>query len=112
MINLSNPRTEATIEDWPSGRKRVTARFYVETKPKFGQRMARVTTGKPKTTTYYQRIVLCDGDDGKTYLLALCSIGIVRMLATMKYTDYFYPENEEFEQYRQLLLTEEERQAA
>ena len=111
MIQLSNPRTEATIEDWPSGRKRVTAHFIVET-TKHGQRMARTTTGKPKKTTYYQRMVLCDGDDGKTYLLALSSIGIVRMLGTMKYTDYFYPENEEFEQYRQLLLTEEERQAA
>lgn len=67
-MNYSNPRHEATIEDWPSGRKRVTARFYTETN-KRGQRVCRVTTGKPKKSTYSDRTAIVNGDDGRTYVL-------------------------------------------
>ena len=69
MTKYSNPRTEAVIKDWPSGSKRVEARFYVETHPKRGQRAVRVTTGAPKKLTYAERVRIVDGDDGKTYIL-------------------------------------------
>ena len=69
MTEYSNPRTEATFQDWPSGSKRVEARFYVESKPKFGQRPVRVTTGAPKNGGYAQTVRIVDGDDGKTYIL-------------------------------------------
>ena len=69
MTEYSNPRTEATIKDWPSGSKRVDARFYVESKPKFGERAVRVTTGAPKNGGYAAIVRIVDGDDGKTYIL-------------------------------------------
>lgn len=64
-----NPRKEAVFTDWPSGSKRVTCTFKVEAN-KRGERIARTTTGKPKVTTYYDKIRIVDGDDGKTYMLA------------------------------------------
>ena len=45
----SNPRMSATIEDWPSGSKRVTAVFTIEQHAKRGERAVRMTTGAPKT---------------------------------------------------------------
>lgn len=76
-MNYSNPRKEDTFTDWPSGRYRTTARFYVETCPRTGrERMCRVTvnpkTGRecaPKKLTYALRMRLVDGDDGKTYII-------------------------------------------
>lgn len=67
---FSNPRKTATIENWPSGSRRVTATFEVE-QTKRGQRIARTTTGKPKKTTYCRMMAIVDGDDGKTYLLGV-----------------------------------------
>lgn len=69
MIALSNPRTHAVIENWPSGANRVTATFTVE-KNKRGERIARTTTGKPKVTTYHDKMAIVDGEDGRTYLIA------------------------------------------
>jgi hypothetical protein len=54
MTEYSNPRMQATIPDWPSGSKRVTANFYIEPDPKGkkGERAVRETTGAPKKDTY------------------------------------------------------------
>ncbi len=68
MKTYSNPRTETIVRDWPSGSRRVEARFWVESNRR-GERVCRVTTGKPKRSTYAQRAVIVDGDDGRTYFL-------------------------------------------
>jgi hypothetical protein len=68
-ITFASPRLSATIENWPSGGKRVTAQFLVESHPKKGERVSRTTTGKPKCTTYGRRMCIVDGSDGRTYLL-------------------------------------------
>jgi len=94
----TDPRSETQIDDWPSGGKRVTAKLWIETDAKRGQRAVRATLrprynwsfrthrckhhrptrtlaggdwGEPKKLTYsaVQRIV--DGSDGKTYIAAL-----------------------------------------
>lgn len=109
MLQLSNPRKHAVIENWPSGRNRVTATFDVET-GKQGERVSRVTTGKPKRTTYCKRMAIVDGDDGKTYLIGETNgFGqMILMPATMAPgTKYFHAGSEEdkegYEQIQQLL---------
>ena len=70
-LNLSNPRLQATIGNWPlGGNKRGNCNFVVETGKK-GQRISRQTTGKPKFSTYADKACIVDGDNGKTYLLFL-----------------------------------------
>lgn len=112
LPTLSNPRTEAHFDDWPSGRYRTECRFYVESNPKRGQRVCRVTkhpkTGrwcKPKKTTYAWRFLICDGDDGKTYLVSYNppSHGYGESVAVWLHdcqhtVAYFYPEHEGFDQ--------------
>lgn len=73
LTRYSNPRLQATIEGWPSGSKRVTATFTVETDPKRGQRAVRTTTGAPKKLTYATKMRIVDGNDGRTYIAALHS---------------------------------------
>lgn len=75
-ITFSNPRLSATIENWPFGSKRTTARFEVSPRTKRGVRIGRQTrnktdTGwnKPKLTVYAHQACIVDGSDGKTYLL-------------------------------------------
>jgi len=80
MTTYSNPRTEAVVKDWPSGSKRVEARFYVETTPKKGQRAVRVTTGSPKKLTYSPLVRIADGDDGRTYILELSLYGHISVM--------------------------------
>ncbi len=75
MKTYSNPRMQATIENWPYGSQRVTAQFHVETNPKRGQRAVRVTTGAPKKLTFAQQMRIVDGDDGRTYIAALTMFG-------------------------------------
>ena len=85
-MNYSNPRMSATIPDWPSGQKRVTASFNIETHPKRGERAVRITTGAPKTLTYAVKARIVDGDDGRTYIAELTSYGFVSiMCGDMKY---------------------------
>ena len=68
MTSYSNPRLSATIENWPSGSKRVTAVFSIESDPKRGERAVRVTTGAPVKITFARRMRIVDGDDGRTYI--------------------------------------------
>ena len=106
-ITYSNPRTEATIKDWPHGRNRVTARFWIESHPKRGERVCRQTTGKPKKLTYSKRFAIVDGDDGRTYLIYDTSpysfLGV--MQGNMKYQEEtVHPEDgERYEELAALL---------
>ena len=86
MTNYSNPRTEAVIPDWPSGRHRVTARFHIESDPKRGERAVRVTTGAPVKITFARRMRIVDGDDGRTYIARDHGHGMVSIFrGDMKY---------------------------
>jgi hypothetical protein len=67
---FTNPRLEATFQDWPlGGSKRGPCTFVVEKHPKRGSRILRTTTGKPKASTYSDLCAIVDGSDGRTYLL-------------------------------------------
>ena len=70
MTTYSNPRLNATIEDWPIGRHRCAATFEIESDPKRGQRAVRTTVGAPKKLTYATQARIVDGDDGRTYIAA------------------------------------------
>lgn len=77
MLPFTNPRTVAEFDDWPiGGDLRGFCRFEVQTDPKRGQRVSRVTRDKngrlckPKYLTYARRMVIVDGSDGRTYILA------------------------------------------
>ena len=70
MTKLTNPRLHAEFTDWPlGGSKRGKCVFSVEHNPKKGYRFTRVTTGKPKVSTYGCEAAIVEGDDGKTYLI-------------------------------------------
>ncbi len=75
MTKYTNPRTSATIENWPSGQHRVTAHFSIETHPKRGERATRTTTGAAKKLTFANKMRIVDGDDGRTYIAALTGYG-------------------------------------
>jgi len=75
-MKYSNPRMIATIENWPSGSKRVTARFQIEQTSR-GERAVRITDGAPKKLTYAVRARIVDGDDGRTYIAELTLYGHV-----------------------------------
>jgi hypothetical protein len=88
MTSYSNPRMNAVIQDWPSGAKRVTAHFSIETDPKRGQRAVRITTGAPKKLTFANKMRIVDGDDGRTYIAELTMYGhITIMRGDMKYNE-------------------------
>jgi hypothetical protein len=70
MLTYTTPRTEAVIENWPSGSRRVTARFYIETHATRGQRCGRTTTGAAKYTPYAKAMRIVDGSDGRIYVIA------------------------------------------
>ncbi len=100
---FSNPRNEATIENWPSGSRRVTANFKVETNNK-GSRVVRTTTGAPKMTTYYSGMVLVDGDDGKIYAIGNTIYNqAIAYPGTMKFPVYYYEGTPEHAQINELL---------
>jgi hypothetical protein len=92
-IKYTNPRREATIEDWPWGSKeRTSARFFVESN-KRGERIGRVLVDprtrrecKPKFGVYHKQAVICDGSDGRTYALGYFDgRGVLVMCGDMKY---------------------------
>jgi hypothetical protein len=69
MIQFSNPRLSASFTDWPLGGGRRGPCFFNVRTEKRGARVERVTTGKPKYTTYGTRCCLVDGSNGRTYIL-------------------------------------------
>lgn len=77
-ITYRNPRDRAEFPDWPlGGSKRGHCRFFVEKDPRRGERVGKVTTGKPKYTTYAPKWAIVDGDDGRTYLVCATPYGAV-----------------------------------
>jgi hypothetical protein len=106
MNTYSNPRMEATIEDWPSGMHRTTARFGIEMDPKRGQRGVRRTYdakrgrwSQPKTLTYAKTARIVDGSDGKTYILELVKSGthLSIMQGNMQYQqESIFPDDPRF----------------
>lgn len=85
-VAYSNPRMSATIEDWPSGSKRVTAYFWIEV-VHLRERGCRQTTGAVKKLTYAQKARIVDGDDGRTYIAELTSYGFVTIMrGDMRYS--------------------------
>jgi hypothetical protein len=86
MTLYSNPRMFATIENWPSGSRRVTAEFTIEQDSKRGERAVRRTTGAAKKLTFAGKMRIVDGDDGKTYIAALTGYGHITIhCGDMKY---------------------------
>ena len=73
----SNPRMAATVEGWPSGKRRVTARFEIEAVPGRGERGLRTTAGATKKLTYARKARIVDGDDGRIYIAELTFYGFV-----------------------------------
>lgn len=100
----SNPRIEAVIEDWPSGSKRVTAKFWVETDAKRGQRAIRETTGAPKKLTFARQMRIVDGDDGRIYIAEMSSYGhITFMQGNMKFhEETVFPQDDGFSEIARL----------
>lgn len=98
-ISYSNPRMEATIENWPSGSKKVTAKFWIESHPTRGERAVRVTTGAEKKLTFARKMRIVDGDDGRTYIAELSHFRhITIMRGDMKYNEEtVFPEDPRFE---------------
>lgn len=78
-LTYSNPRMTATIENWPSGSKRVTARFEIEQGPR-GERAVRTTTGEPKKLTYARLARIVDGSDGRTYIAEFTMYGHINIM--------------------------------
>ena len=85
-IKYSNARRKAEIPDWPHGQQRVTARFWIEGK-EGRERACRQTTGKVKKLTFARRMMIVDGDDGKTYILAETYGLFCVMQGNMKYEE-------------------------
>jgi hypothetical protein len=84
MVNYSNPRLEAVIDNWPIGAKRTTATFRIEAKKGKGERATRFTidpkTGWPSATkviTFSKLARIVDGDDGRTYIARLTEYGFI-----------------------------------
>ena len=74
MVTFTNPRLQATFEDWPLGNRRGRCVFAVESKAGKGFRFTRTTTGKPKAHTYGGQAAIVDGSDGRTYLLQFAGL--------------------------------------
>lgn len=80
MTSYSNPRMNATIENWPMGSmKRCTAIFSIEQTSK-GERAVRETIGALKKLTYARKARIVDGDDGRTYIAELTDYGFVSIM--------------------------------
>lgn len=85
MTEYSNPRMVAEIKDWPSGSRRVTAKFWIE-QANGKERAVRVTTGQPVKLTFARRMRIVDGDDGRTYIARDHGDGMVSIFrGDMKY---------------------------
>ncbi len=106
---LTNFRKEDTIADWPlGGNKRGSAVFAHESN-KRGQRISRTTTGKPKRSTYYLRVCLADGSDGKTHYVGWSAYGFLSVMSCdMQHSNFSIfdgdPPDPNFAEYKQLLF--------
>jgi|TARA_Y100000034_G_C6903283_1_gene418432 hypothetical protein len=113
-FTLSNFRAAPTeiIEDWPLGsNKRGPATFTHETNGKKGQRIGRQTPykgrlSKPKYSTYYIRVCLVDGSDGKTHYIGWSEYGFLSVMSCdMKHSDFgVFDQDEHFAEYKTALF--------
>ena len=78
-LTYSNPRMQATVENWPSGSRRVTAQFLIEQTSR-GQRAIRSTGRAAIKLTYAKQARIVDGSDGKTYIAELTVYGFVSIM--------------------------------
>lgn len=110
--NYVDSARDLTIEDYPiGGRARGKAIYSVETKAKFGERIARTCEkrnggfGKPKTTTYGRECAILTCDDGRTYPATIAreyaAISIMR--SDMKTNHEFVSHEREPERYDHIL---------
>jgi len=101
-MKYTNPRMSATIENWPSGKNKVTAVFNIEQNARKGERATRKTTGATKKLTYATKARIVDGSDGRTYIAELSMYGtIVIMSGDMKYQKESF--NSRDERYAEML---------
>lgn len=108
-MKYSNPRMNATIEDWPYGQYRTTAKFSIETNGN-KQRAVRITTDPktgretaPKKLTYAQKARIVDGDDGRTYILEWSGFHISIMKGDMKFQhEVIFEKDERFNEVKAL----------
>ena len=94
----------ATIENWPSGSRRVKACFEIEQNPKKGERAVRTTTGEPKKLTYAKMARIVDGSDGRTYIAEFTIYGhITIMCGDMKFShETIHPNDTRYSQVLEL----------
>jgi hypothetical protein len=85
MTEYSNPRMFATVGDWPSGARRVSAHFEIEIVPHRGERGVRTTTGAPKKLTYARKARIVDGNDRRIYIAELRDSHVSIMRGDFKY---------------------------
>jgi hypothetical protein len=105
-FTLSFFRKGDTIQDWPlGGGKRGTCLFHHESN-KRGQRILRTTTGKPKASTYYMRVCLVDGSDGKTHYIGYSQYGFLSVMSCdMQHSDFsIHPHDPNFDEYKRRLF--------
>jgi len=104
-FSLSNFRKEETIQDWPIGGNRRGPAVFTHESNKRGQRLLRTTTGKPKPSTYYERVCLVDGSDGKTHYIGWSSGFLSVMSCNMEHQDFSIFSNEaNFAEYKEQLF--------
>ena len=103
----SNPRMTATIENWPGGTKRVTARFQIEQTSR-GERAVRITDGAPKKLTFAKLARIVDGDDGRTYIAEYSIYGHVSIMrGDMKFQhEVIHSDNPRFAEVLELFASE------
>ena len=101
-MKYSNPRKEATIENWPFGFKlKTTATFTIEQNKKGEERAVRTTidprngrVSAPKKLTFAEKMRIVDGDDGKTYIAYLTTYRFVGIMqSNMQYQEETIHEN-------------------
>ncbi len=110
-MKYSNPRLKAQFADWPSSgfNGRTTAQFEIETHPTKGQRAKRRTFnqktyrwGAWKLTTFYKRARICDGDDGRTYILRDWGWSVDVLKANMQYEQEIVTSHDRPERFKEL----------
>jgi hypothetical protein len=103
-LTYRNPRMTATILDWPSGSKCVTARFDIEQNYRKGERAVRTTTGYPRKLTFAKMARIVDGSDGRTYIAEYTIYGnITIMRGDMKFAqETIHPSDARFPQMLEL----------
>jgi hypothetical protein len=79
-MRYTNPIMSAIVDNWPSGTKRVTARFEIEQDAKRGERGTRTTEGAAKKLTFAKMARIVDGDDGKTYIAEFTKFGFISVM--------------------------------